>query len=83
MSVGDCGDDGTNDRLSLSAGQVTDLPVRVRAFERAAVFFPLAQQFAFSTAGTPYPATAALAGVGFFEVLGVRPLLGLPRRECA
>ncbi|MES2523531.1 MAG: ABC transporter permease [Gemmatimonadota bacterium] len=67
---------GTNDRLSLTAGQVVDIAERVRSFERAAVFFPLTQQFAFSTSDTPYPMQAGLAGANFFDVLGVRPVLG-------
>ena len=63
-------------RITLSAATIGDIQQRVREVARVGIFSPLKQDVTYAAADGAHPLSGALAGAGFFQTLGVRPLLG-------
>ena len=73
--------DGSLDRLTLSAGQVGDIRQRVRSFSQLGVFLPMPLEVAYARSDGAESLSAGLAGDDFFQTLGVRAALGRTLRD--
>jgi predicted permease len=65
-----------DDRAPLSAGTITDVAKRQRAFTSVAYFMHFPEDVAYIGSDGPHPMTAARIGSGFFTTLGVSAARG-------
>jgi putative ABC transport system permease protein len=77
--------DGTLRRSGVSAAAVGDFTARQRSFTRLTAFFNGTDTATFNSETGPRVLKLTLAGAGFFQTLGVSPILGraLTDADCA
>ena len=68
--------DGTSGRMALSEGALVDYESRQRSFERMAAFYPSPWEVIHRDDEGPRVLLGGYVAAGFFETLGVRPVLG-------
>lgn len=73
--------DGSLERLTLSAAEVMDIRQRVRSFSQLGVFLPMPLEVAYARSDGAESLSAGLAGDDFFQTLGVRAALGRTLRD--
>ena len=77
--------DGSLERSGVSAGAVVDFTERQRSFSRLTAFYNGASDVTLGRESGPRVLKGTMAGAGFFQTLGVSPLLGrtLSDADCA
>jgi predicted permease len=67
---------GSLERSAISAGAAVDIATRARSFDRTTTFLHSTWDLTYAAESGPRVITSALISPGFFQTLGVRPLIG-------